>query len=161
VAPATVTADVTAGVIGAGPRGGRVAFMELRLSPEPPARWIEEPRLSILTDGGDGGFWSSDAHTDTAQNFDDYVTAFAPPGVLCVLRRNEDQPEPSGFLFPTGVGDGWYGTYLGRAADGRVVSVVSYGGLVPWALSGLPGTPPAEILQATRDRGFPTPPPSS
>ncbi|WP_370521018.1 DUF4241 domain-containing protein [Cellulomonas sp. H30R-01] len=47
-------------------------------------------------------------------------------------------------VFSAGYGDGGYPTFLGYDADGVVVSAVSYGGVLPWALSGLPGTPPDE-----------------
>jgi hypothetical protein len=148
-----VTADVYFGVI-----GRRVAFVELRLAKEKPVRWAAEPGLDIVTDGGDGGFFSGTAGSGPENpDFEDYIDAFqehvkAPNSNLCVLRRNEDQPQPTGFLFHTGVGDGGYPTYVGRNARGEIVSVVNDGLLVPWALSGLPGSPPPEVARAVADR---------
>ena len=46
-------------------------------------------------------------------------------------------------LFATGFGDGGYPTFLGRDAKGEVVSVVHDSLVVPWSVSGLPGTAPA------------------
>jgi hypothetical protein len=158
VADHTVTAQVNQAVISRG-QDRRVAFVELRLSPVRPVSWAEQPHLGILTDGGDGGFYSADAGSGPSddQSGDDYVEAFYPNdnsagGNLCVLRGNDDQDRPNGFLFSTGIGDGGYPTYLGRAADGTVVSVVSYGYLVPWRLSGLPGSPPRDVVEETAKR---------
>ena len=58
------------------------------------------------------------------------------------MRWSGDAAEPDGVVFSTGIGDGGYPTYVGRDAEGGVVSVVHHGGQLPWALSGLPGTPP-------------------
>jgi hypothetical protein len=158
VADGTVTAEVNQAVISQGD-DRRVAFVELRLAPGRPVSWTEQSQLGILTDGGDGGFYSADAGSGPIddQTGDDYIEAFYPhnnsgSGNLCVLRGNADQDRPNGFLFSTGIGDGGYPTYLGRDADGTVVSVVSYGYLVPWRLSGLPGTPPRDVVEETARR---------
>jgi hypothetical protein len=157
VADHDVTADVYFGVLGRGV-GEAVALVELRLGEDEPVSWTQAGRLSILTDGGDGGFFSGDAG-DGPENpdFDDYIDAFKKGMTggrsnLCVTRRNEDQPRPTGFLFRTGFGDGRYPTYLGRNAQGEVVSVLQDDLLVPWALNGVPGKPPPEVAQAVAER---------
>ncbi|WP_188079152.1 DUF4241 domain-containing protein [Actinotalea subterranea] len=151
VSDATVTAPVTLQVLDSPSSGRRVAFVEVRVSPEPPVRWAEEPALGFGTDGGDGGVVATaDAPaTGTDADFaqiDAYIDAFYPDGdsasgTVCVLR--EAAGTVDAVLFSAGWGDGGYPTYLGYGADGDVVSVVSHGFVVPWVLSGLPGEPPA------------------
>jgi hypothetical protein len=156
VAPETVTAPVTLAVLDSPQAGRRVAFVEVRIHPDPPIRWDEEMGLHIGTDGGDGGFVTKDARKVSHHAIDDYVEAFYPggdsgSGIVCVL-RHEDDERPDGVMFNTGYGDGGYPTVIGRAADGRIVSVVSYGFVVPWRLSGLPGTPPREVVEQEQTR---------
>lgn len=155
VADATVDAVVNLGVLDSPSTGRRVAFAELRLGDRPPVGWQEEPALGFVTDGGDGGFvamggpesraggWDSTAHE---RGIHDYVEAFFPggdsgSGHVCVLREPAGG-RVDGFLFSSGWGDGGYPTFLGRSADGEVVSVVSYGWVLPWEVAGMPGTPP-------------------
>lgn len=155
VADATVDAVVNLGVLDSPSAGRRVAFAELRLGDGPPVVWQEEPALGFVTDGGDGGFVALGGPEprpgggDPAaeeQGIDDYVEAFYPggdsgSGHVCVLRGPPDGPA-DGFLFSAGWGDGGYPTFLGRSADGEVVSVVSYGYVLPWEVGGMPGAPP-------------------
>ena len=148
VAGGPVDAEVTLAVVEEPDTGGaRVAFVEGSLAPEAPVRWETDEALTFVTDGGDGGFWPSGApaveELPTSDGADDYVEALsgADSHGLCA-RRTAGGVEDS-VLFPTGAGDGGYPVHLGRAADGRVVSAVFDSGMLPWALSGLPGTPPA------------------
>lgn len=156
VADRDVTAEVYFGVLNAGP-GETLALVELRLANDRPVAWAQLPGLNVVTDGADGGFFSGVAGTGPENpDFDDYIDAFqagvtAPRSNLCVSRRNEDQPRPTGFLFTYG-GDGRYPTYVGRNGKGEIVSVVHDGLQVPWALNGLPGTPPPDVARAVADR---------
>ncbi|WP_199424757.1 DUF4241 domain-containing protein [Actinotalea solisilvae] len=156
VADTTVpAAPVSLAVLDSPSSGRRVAFVEIRLDPAPPARWAAEPDLGIVTDGGDGGFVALGA---TPTELDDAAAAAAVDASFgaffpdeddsstwneCLVRSTEGQAD--GVLFSTGWGDGVYPTYLGLDADGDVVSVVLFGGVLPWNLSGLPGeAPPAD-----------------
>ena len=152
VVPSPVTADVSLLVLDVAGGGQLIAYVELRLADEPAVRWREEPKLGIGTDGGDGGFVATalapalrDKYADKAA--DDMFKAFFPQHDAatwnrCLLRSTGGTVD--GVLFFTGIGDGGYPTYLGLDQDGRVVAVVSEGWVVPWALSGLPGTPPEQ-----------------
>lgn len=131
--------------------GRRVAFVELRLAPTPPARWVPAPELVIGTDGGDGGILAIRSGRDhlTAEAagaaVEDYFAAAFPTKDpqswnQCLVRTVGGHVD--GILFSTGWGDGAYPTYLGEDASGTVVSVVSFGVVLPWNLSGLPGVPP-------------------
>ncbi len=153
-----VDAPVTLSVL-TNPRSGRlVGFVEVRLPGGQPVRWADIPSLGIGTDGGDGGFFAGGAPTldptdDTA--LDGYLEAFFPhqnsaSGNVCVVRRAVPSPDIDGVLFSTGYGDGGYPTFGGYAADGRLVSLVSYGFVVPWRLSGLPGSPPKDVVDEER-----------
>ncbi|MGV8978363.1 MAG: DUF4241 domain-containing protein [Cellulomonas sp.] len=135
--------------------GRLVAFVEIRLDSEAPVRWVSERRLGIGTDGGDGGFLAlgaSPGHLDDAAAgaaIDASFAAFFPDSKnyvtwqQCVVRSTGAQVD--GVLFSTGWGDGCYPAYLGQSAGGDVVSVVLFGGVLPWNLSGLPGeAPPAD-----------------
>lgn len=153
IAAGTVhAAPVSVAVLDSPSAGRRVAFVEIRLDAAVPVIWAPEPKLFIGTDGGDGGFVAlgqaptapaGDA-ADTA--VDDYFAASFPDRHdvstwnQCVVRSTSGHVD--GVLFATGYGDGGYPTYLGSDADGQVVSVVSFGMVLPWSLSGLPGTPP-------------------
>lgn len=147
---------VTLAVLNSPRSGRRVAFLELHLGAGTPVTWTEEKQLFIGTDGGDGGFVTTPARIPThPRNADSDLDVFSPkdgsPGTECVVRRSEGGP-PDGILFSTGYGDGGYPTLVGRTADGRIVSVVSYGLVVPWALSGLPGAPPQPVIDETARR---------
>ncbi|MBO1751763.1 DUF4241 domain-containing protein [Actinotalea sp. BY-33] len=143
-------APVSLSVLDSPTSGRRVAFVEIRLSPKSPVSWTREPDLGIATDGGDGGFLTQSAVPDAAPDDTEVVEAFIaaffpdPDDVStwheCLERSSGDRVD--GVLFSTGWGDGYYPTYLGEDAAGDVVSVVSFGGVVPWNLSGLPGAPP-------------------
>ena len=149
---AVAAAPVSLAVLDSPSSGRRVAFLEIRLAPRAPVRWVAEPGLSIGTDGGDGGFVaapSSPGVLDEAGTGEAVTRSFAtffPDGDdpstwhQCVVRATGGRVD--GVLFSTGWGDGGYPTYLGQDADGVVVSVVSFGGVLPWNLSGLPGDPP-------------------
>lgn len=153
------TADVTVARIDYEGGDSRIAFVELRFGPTRPVRWEDAPDLSIDTDGGTGGFFSSLAKENIKSEGDSsFDPRFENRDLYCLLRRSESNREPDGILFQTGIGDGGYPTVLGRDGEGDVVSVVHYGMLVPWALSGLPGTPPAEVT-AESERRLLTPDP--
>jgi hypothetical protein len=147
VAAGPVVAPVTLAVLDSPQAGRRVAFAEVRIGAALPVRWSLEPGLGIGTDGGDGGFVSGPARQVEGDDelIDGYVDAFYPggdyAGHVCVRRVTPDGA-PDALLFSTGYGDGGYPTFAGRDADGRVVSVVSFGGVLPWAYGGLPGRPP-------------------
>ena len=149
--PGTV-APVTLAVLNSPRAGRRVAFLEVRLSATPPVRWDEDNRFGIGTDGGDGGFVTG--AKDTGDDLVDlYVEAWFPggnsaSGNVCVLRTPRGGARPDAVLFSTGYGDGGYPTLVGRDANGVAVSLVSYGFVVPWRLSGLPGRPPQQVLDA-------------
>jgi hypothetical protein len=168
VAAGPVQADVTLAIADSPQSGRRVAFVELRLAPDPPVDWTEKDALAIGTDGGDGGFFASQnlapPGSDIEKGVDDYVEAFFPggnsaSGIDCLVRRDDNHPLPTGFLFNTGYGDGGYPTLLGRDGSGQIVSVVSYGFVVPWKLSGLPGKPPQFVVdESARRLATPDPP---
>jgi hypothetical protein len=126
--------------------GRRVAFVEARLGADPPVRWEESENLFVLTDGGDAGYLAASTAlppSDLNAAADSMVeSVFADDGV-CALRRGGDGVV-DGVVTTIGWGDGWYPVYLGRAADGTVVSVVTRGLITPWEWSGLPGAPPAD-----------------
>lgn len=153
----TTVADVPVNVaiLDSPSSGRRVAFVELRLAATPPATWVEDPRLGIGTDGGDGGLLAlgespvplDEAAMDAALG--DSFAAYFPDQDdystwnQCLVRSAGGRVD--GVLFSTGWGDGFYPTYLGKDASGEIVSVVSFGGVIPWNLSGLPGqAPPAD-----------------
>ncbi len=152
--PGPLTGAVVLSVLDSPSWGRRVAFLEIRLRPEHPVRWDEDTRLFIGTDGGDGGFVSASAlqHPDPdGEAYLDAIEAEDDENLMCFLRQEAQTTGGTldGVLFATGIGDGGYPTLLGRDVSGQVVSVVSYGLIVPWALSGLPGTPPAQVLEET------------
>lgn len=143
-----VTAPVTLAVIDSPSAGRRVAFLEVQVRPTAPVRWVEEPKLGIVTDGGDGAFIRGGALGIGGDEdpVDAYVDAFYPggdneSGNVCVLTLTRAGDVDS-VMFSTGIGDGGYPTFVGYDAAGEIVSLVSYGGLVPWSASGLPGAPP-------------------
>jgi hypothetical protein len=148
VASEPVTAPVTLAVINGPNFGRRVAFLEVQVRSATPVRWVEAPTLGIVTDGGDGAFIRGGALGSDGSDDDitSYVGAFYPDGdstsgnvcVLAVTRAGD----VDSVIFSTGIGDGSYATLAGYDEAGEIVSLVSYGGLVPWSASGLPGTPP-------------------
>lgn len=146
-APGT-TAPVTLAVLDSPSSGRRVAFLEVRVAPGAPVRWQEEPTLGFGTDGGDGGVWAPDsreeAPADDAAAFASidamYPDGDSASGNVCTVRSTPEGVD--GVVFSAGYGDGGYPTFIGYDAADEVVSVVSYGFVIPWALSGLPGTPP-------------------
>lgn len=150
VAHGRVEAPVTLAVLDSPQSGRRVAFVEVQLSDGVPVRWVQEPKLAIVTDGGDGGF-AADVPPlrDDQVPVHDYVDAFYPggdssSGNVCVQRLTSEG-RLDAVLFSTGYGDGGYGTFLGLDAVGTVVSVVHSGSVLPWSMSGLPGRrPPAD-----------------
>ena len=158
LAAAGAVAPVTVSVLNSAASGRRVGFVEVRLADQPPVRWEEMRSLAIVTDGGDGGFFAGDAplaEPGLHGGPSDYGDAFFPnhnsfSGNVCVVRTVEGSPSVDAVLFETGYGDGAYFTYAGRAANGAVVSIVSYGEVLPWRLSGLPGTPPADVISHER-----------
>ena len=143
-----VLAPVTLAVLDSPTVGRRVAFVEVRITTTVPVRWTEEPNLGIVTDGGDGGFvrGSAEALRDDQSSPDAYIDAFWPngdnvSGNVCVQRITHTG-QLDAVMFTTGYGDGGYPTFVGRDKDGRIASVVHFSGVLPWAMSGLPGTPP-------------------
>lgn len=143
VAPGRVSAPVTLAVWDTPKWGKRVAFVEVRLGPQRPVRWVEEPKLFIGTDGGDGGFADAKAASGEPSDdgFDGYIDASSRGEVGCATRLST-RGEINAVLFGTGIGDGGYVSFRGLDARDRVVSIVHDGGLLPWRYSGLPGKPP-------------------
>jgi hypothetical protein len=149
VAAEETIAPVTLAVFDSATAGRRVAFVEVRITPEKPVKWTPEEQLAILTDGGDGGFFDASApavHDDPDAVIDGYVRAFFPDGSgagnACVLRRSAGRDDPDAVLFTTGYGDGGYETFVGLDPAGTIASVVFFGDVLPWRYSGLPGSPP-------------------
>lgn len=146
VADGRVVAPVTLLVLDSPSEGRRVAFVEVRLSPDLPIRWEEVRELGFGTDGGDGGIVASQAlelsweDPRSSASFDAYFPGGEDVGNVCVLRMTDGAADV--VLFSSGWGDGGYPTYAGYDAGGDLVSLVSHGFVVPWVLSGLPGTPP-------------------
>ncbi|ROS31713.1 DUF4241 domain-containing protein [Cellulomonas sp. PhB150] len=148
VAPAGTSAPVTLAVLDSPTSGRRVAFLEVRVGTGVPVRWEEDAELGFVTDGGDGGVWAparlDEEAADDAAAFDSieamYPDGDSASGNVCVLRSTSAGVD--GVQFPAGIGDGGYPTFVGYDAAGHEVSVVSHGLMIPWALSGLPGTPP-------------------
>ncbi|WP_158580756.1 DUF4241 domain-containing protein [Cellulomonas rhizosphaerae] len=126
-----------------------MAFVEVRVGDGVPVRWEEDPALGFVTDGGDGGVWAPATRgkepVDDVAAFDSieamYPNGDSASGNVCVLRSTKAGVD--GLQFSAGWGDGGYPTIVGYDAAGQEVSVVSHGLIVPWALSGLPGTPPS------------------
>ncbi|GIG21252.1 hypothetical protein Cch01nite_19760 [Cellulomonas chitinilytica] len=151
VAPDGTTAPVSLAVLDSPSSGRRVAFVEVRVSPAPPVRWDEVPDLGFVTDGGDGGvlalpsgeppFVEDQAAFDAIEAM--YPGGDSASGTVCVLRSVG--AVVTGVQFSAGWGDGGYPTFLGYDDTDRVVSAVSYGAVLPWSLSGLPGVPPEGI----------------
>jgi hypothetical protein len=150
VADGPVDADVTVAVWDPGD-GGRVAWLELSFADTAVVRWVSVRALDIVTDGGDGGFWSAVAPPvdidpdgtlppgELGTVFDAYLAAAYPaggPAPHCLVRATDGVED--GVVFSTGIGDGGYPTYAGYDADGRVVSVLSDGGM-PWETAGVSG----------------------
>jgi hypothetical protein len=157
VARAGTVAPVTLAVLNSARSGRRVAFVEIKLAPQPPVRWAEATHLDIGTDGGDGGFNAGAviAATDDA-TAKGYLAAHSPKkhnGTVCVLRTVVSDGVTDSVLFSTGYGNGAYPTELGYDGSGKIVSLVSYGFVVPWRLSGLPGTPPKEVTDQAAKTG--------
>ena len=148
VAKGPVTAPVTLAVLDS-PTGGRlVAYVEVRVRATAPVSWRLEDKLAIGTDGGDGGFVRGTAARvePGAGEVNDYVDAFYPhgnsaSGNVCVLGMASNGQADS-VLFSTGYGDGGYPTFVGTDAHGDIASVVSFGFILPWSDSGLPGPAP-------------------
>lgn len=148
VAEPGTTAPVTLAVLDSPSSGRRVAFLEVRVAPGEPVRWQEEPGLGFGTDGGDGGVWAPGSReeepADDAAAFDAidamYPGGDSTSGNVCTVRSTPDGVD--GVVFSAGYGDGGYPTFVGYDVADEIVSVVSYGFVIPWALSGLPGTPP-------------------
>jgi hypothetical protein len=143
-----VLAPVTLAVLDSPAVGRRVAFVEVRITTTTPVRWTEEPNLDIVTDGGDGGFvrGTAEALRDDQTSTDAYIDAFYPnsnsaSGNVCVQRITHTG-QLDAVMFSTGYGDGGYATFVGRDKDGVIASVVHYGDVLPWRMSGLPGAPP-------------------
>ena len=156
--PGTI-APVTVAVLDSARSGRRVAFVEIRILPEPPVRWAEANHLDIGTDGGDGGFNAgaviAAADDATANSYHDALNPKKHNGTVCVLRTVTSNHTTDSVLFSTGYGNGAYPTELGYGASGKVVSLVSYGFVVPWRLSGLPGTPPKGVTDHEAAAGMP------
>ncbi|PRY13923.1 uncharacterized protein DUF4241 [Kineococcus rhizosphaerae] len=157
LADGAVDAEVTAAVWAPGDVR-QVAWLELSLGPTDPVRWETAADLTIVTDGGDGGFWSPDAPDASSQLPEDpesgdlgpafaaYLATAVPDGgpyPTCVVRDSDGVDD--GLVFPTGTGDGWYPTYAGYDAQGHVVSLLSDGGM-DWDTAGVTGTPPPDYL---------------
>jgi hypothetical protein len=150
VAARTVRAPVTLAVL-ATDKILAVPFVEVQVARGAPVRWAENKGLLIGTDGGDGGYYAPrTVPAVDLQGIDkatqDYLRAFAPksgPPAVCVTRT--DRGIVDGVVFSTGYGDGGYPTYLGYDAQGRVVSLVSFGFVLPWRFSGLPGPTPKGV----------------
>jgi hypothetical protein len=144
-------APVTLAVVDSPRFGRRVAFAEVRTGPGRPVAWTLSPDLSIVTDGGDGGFFRAGLPEVVGDEgwIEGYVSAFEAAykvnDGLCVQRLPQGSSVPESILFPTGIGDGRYPTLIGTDARGRVVSVVHTGYLLAWELSGLPGPKPAGL----------------
>jgi hypothetical protein len=154
--PGTV-APVTLAVLDSPRSGRRVAFVEIRISPELPVRWAEANHLDIGTDGGDGGFNAgaviAAADDATANGYHAALDPKKHSDTVCVLRTVLSDDVTDSVLFSTGYGNGAYPTELGYGVSGKVVSLVSYGFVVPWRLSGLPGTPPREVTDHEAQAG--------
>jgi hypothetical protein len=133
-----------------GPRTGRrVAFLEIRIRDTVPVTWRNDERLGIGTDGGDGGFAAGDSPEVPEDLWyaagDASVDAAFPggdsgSGNACVLRRPPHGGRIDTVIFTTGYGDDGYPTLVGRDAHRRIASVFSFGYVLPWRMSGLPGT---------------------
>ena len=154
VSDGPVDAQVTASIWEPGD-DRRVAWLELSFGDADPVRWETVDGLGIVTDGGDGGFWSPTARSaepsedagDLGPAFDAYTAAAFPeggPSPSCVVRSTDGVED--GIVFGTGIGDGGYPTYAGRDADGNVVALLNDGGM-PWASAGVPGTPPPDYVE--------------
>ena len=142
-----VIAPVTLVVLDSKQAGRRVAFVEVRIKPAKPVRWQVSNTLSIITDGGDGGFSRGTAAVDESLSdsvVEDYVAAYGTDnsGTVCILRLATKGAAIDGVAFFTGYGDGYYPTFVGKDKTGAVVSIVSYGGVLPWRDAGLPGKAP-------------------
>jgi len=147
-APGT-SAPITLAVLEGSNSARSVAFVEVRVGDGVPVRWEEDPALGFVTDGGDGGVWApatpDEQAVDDVAAFDSieamYPNGDSASGNVCVLRSTKAGVD--GVQFSAGWGDGGYPTFVGYDAAGQEVSVVSHGLIIPWSLSGLPGTPPS------------------
>ncbi|MFN8158626.1 MAG: DUF4241 domain-containing protein [Candidatus Nanopelagicales bacterium] len=143
-----VAAPVTLAVLDSPQTGRRVAFVEVQISRKQPVRWVQQPTLNIVTDGGDGGFATGTAQPlrDDQTSIDAYVDAYdsagTPEGQGVCAQRISSTGTLESVLFYTGYGDGVYPTFFGYDASGSVASAVFVSYVLPWKLSGLPGTPP-------------------
>jgi hypothetical protein len=113
-----------------GARGAAVALATLITGPGPPVHWRFAG--SMGTDGGTGGFASLEAAKRMAggEAESDRLLEVADAG-----RENGVGEMTFGrglnlFTFPTGLGDGGYGVYVGTDRRGRVVRVVMDCGLL-------------------------------
>jgi len=147
LADGRVDAAVNIAILDVGGGGQLVPFVELYVADEEPVRWAEDVDLAIVTDGGDGAFIAprsagdQDVDLEHMDTIIDLAFTDSPRRTpYCTVRTFDGVPDA--VVFPTGYGDGYYPTILGYGASGAVVDLVSFGHVVPWKLSGLPGTPP-------------------
>ena len=126
----------------------RVAFAEVSVDAADPVRWEPAPQLDVDTDDGLAALWPKREGLTPGPRpagtppEDEFAVPGADMLSACGCAGVSIGPA-QWFVLALGPGPGRYPAYLGRAADGRLVSVVLDGGLLPWADSGLPGAPPA------------------
>jgi hypothetical protein len=75
------------------------------------------------------------------------------PALLCQHVEFTDRSPLNVVIFATGWGDGVYPLALGYDEKDRIAAVITYTYVVPWRLSGLPGSPPPPVLEREAKRG--------
>jgi Protein of unknown function (DUF4241) len=136
----------------------RVAFGELVVRTSPIVRWTGPRDLLFTTDGGDAGYESAEGSTyastgDGQWLFDSIRYAGEhDPALLCQHVEFTDRSPLNVVIFATGWGDGVYPLALGYDEKDRIAAVITYTYVVPWRLSGLPGSPPPPVLEREAKR---------
>ena len=127
---------------------GRPALAQLVLDPTAtPRRWEDDARFGFSTDAGTGYLSSPEAvPLPASTEYDDEIFwwFFDPELGLCQQFRNSDGH--NFVIFDNGFGDGFFPAAAGYDATGNLVAITWFYGWESWVLAGIPGSPPAPVV---------------